>query len=73
MDLAANAELYPDCLRQCGQVVVYSTGTTEAKMPAQPLLVNVAKLEFILMYELEAAERKAAGNRHQLNACQQIR
>jgi NADPH2:quinone reductase len=40
--------------------VVYGTGSAEAAIPAQSLLVNAIKVEFIFIYELDAAERQAA-------------
>jgi NADPH2:quinone reductase len=60
MDLAANAKLYPAVVRPRGHIVVYGTGSAEAAIPAQPLLVNAMKVEFIYVYELTAAEREAA-------------
>jgi NADPH2:quinone reductase len=60
MDLAANARLYPGLLRPRGKVVVYGTGSAEATIPAQPLLVNAIKIEFIYVYELTDKERAAA-------------
>jgi NADPH2:quinone reductase len=60
MDLAANARFYPDWLRPRGHIVVYGTGSAEATLPAQPLLVNAMKVEFIYVYELTAPEREAA-------------
>ena len=60
MDLAANAGLYPGWLKSRGHVVVYGTGSPEASIPAQPMLVNAIKTEFIYVYELDAAERQAA-------------
>ncbi len=60
MDLAANAKLYPGCLHPRAHVVVYGTGSAEAAIPAQALLVNAIKVEFIFVYELDAAERQAA-------------
>ena len=60
MDLAANAKLYPGWLRPRGHVVVYGTGSAEAAIPAQPLLVNAMKIEFVYVYELTAQEREAA-------------
>ena len=60
MDLAANAKLYPAVLRPRGHVVVYGTGSAEATIPAQPLLVNAMKIEFVYVYELTAQEREAA-------------
>jgi NADPH2:quinone reductase len=60
MDLAANAKLYPTCLHARSEVVVYGTGSAEAAIPAQFLLVNAAAIKFIFVYELTAAERAAA-------------
>lgn len=60
MDLAANAKLYPEVLRPRGHVVVYGTGSAEATIPVQPLLVGGIKIEFIYVYELTAEERTAA-------------
>jgi NADPH:quinone reductase len=59
MDLAANAKFYPGWLRPRGHAVVYGTGSAEAAIPAQPLLVNAIKIEFIYVYELSAPERTA--------------
>jgi NADPH2:quinone reductase len=60
MDLAANARLYPGLLRPRGQVVVYGTGSAEAAIPAQPMLVNAHAVRFVYVYELTADERAAA-------------
>jgi NADPH2:quinone reductase len=60
MDLAANAKFYSGWLRPRGHIVVYGTGSAEATLPAQPLLVNAMKVEFIYVYELTAPEREAA-------------
>jgi NADPH2:quinone reductase len=60
MDLAANAKLYGDVLRPRGHVVVYGTGSAEASIPAQTLLVNAMTIEFIYVYELTVEERSAA-------------
>jgi len=60
MDLAANAKLYPTCLHARSEVVVYGTGSAEAAIPAQFLLVNAAAIKFIFVYELTPAERAAA-------------
>ncbi|MBM3530377.1 MAG: NADPH:quinone reductase [Alphaproteobacteria bacterium] len=62
MDLAANARLYPGLLRPRGHVVVYGTGTPEAAIPAQPMLVNAQTVRFVYVYELTADERAAAVN-----------
>jgi NADPH2:quinone reductase len=60
MDLAANAKLYPSVLRPRGHVVVYGTGSAEAAIPAQVLLVNAMTIQFVYVYELTAEERAAA-------------
>jgi NADPH:quinone reductase len=60
MDFAANAKFYPGWLCPRGHIVVYGTGSAEATLPAQPLLVNAMKVEFIFVYELTAPEREAA-------------
>jgi NADPH2:quinone reductase len=60
MDLAANARLYPGLLHARSSVVVYGTGSAEAAIPAQFLLVNAIKVEFVYVYELTAPERAAA-------------
>lgn len=60
MDLAANAKLYPGILHARSSVVIYGTGSAEASIPAQSLLVNGVRLQFIFVYELTAAERSSA-------------
>jgi NADPH2:quinone reductase len=60
MDLAVNAKFYPGWLRPRAHVVVYGTGSAEATIPAQPLLVNSVTIEFVYIYELTAKEREAA-------------
>jgi NADPH2:quinone reductase len=57
MDLAANAKLYPGLLHARSTVVVYGTGSAEAQIPAQFLLVNAIAIKFVYVYELTAAER----------------
>ncbi len=59
MDLAANAKLIPQVLRPKGSVIVYGTGP-EAVIPATLCLVNTIRLQFFLVYELDAAERERA-------------
>ena len=59
MDLAANAKLIPQVLRPKGSVIVYGTGP-EAVIPAAFCLVNTIRLQFFLVYELDAAERERA-------------
>lgn len=60
LDVAANAGLLPQLLRPRGKVVVYGTGAAEAKLPLMFFLRNAITLEFIYVYELDAAERAAA-------------
>ena len=60
LDFAANAKLLPGVLRPRGTVVVYGTGSPEAQIPAQWLLVSQIAIKFIFVYELTAQEREAA-------------
>jgi NADPH2:quinone reductase len=59
MDLAANAKLLPAVLRPKGSVIVYGT-TPEALLPAAFCLTNSIRLQFFLVYELDADERERA-------------
>jgi len=59
LDLAANAKLIPVVLRPKGSVIVYGT-TPEAVLPAAFCLVNTIRLQFFLVYELDAGERQRA-------------
>jgi len=59
LDLAANARLIPGVLRPKGSVIVYGT-TPEAVLPAAFCLVNTIRLQFFLVYELDAGERQRA-------------
>ena len=60
LDIAANAKLLPNVLRPRGKVVVYGTGAMEAALPLFFFLRNAITLQFIYVYELDAAERAAA-------------
>jgi NADPH2:quinone reductase len=60
MDLAANARLYPGLLRPRSRVVIYGTGSPDAQIPAQVLLVNAITLQWIFVYELTSEERATA-------------
>jgi NADPH2:quinone reductase len=60
MDLSANAKHYPGWLHARSEIVVYGTGSAEAQIPAQFLLVNAIAIKFIFVYELNKAERTAA-------------
>jgi NADPH2:quinone reductase len=59
LDLTANARLIPAVLRPKGSVIVYGTGP-EAVIPAAFCLVNAIRLQFTLVYELDAQERERA-------------
>jgi NADPH2:quinone reductase len=59
MDLAANARLIPEVLRPKGSVIVYGT-SGEATLPAFFCLTQSIRLQFFLVYELDAAERARA-------------
>src|SRR5262249_57865873 len=53
IDLAANARLYPGLLHPRSQVVVYGTGAPDAPIPAQFLLVNQIKMQWLFVSELQ--------------------
>jgi NADPH2:quinone reductase len=57
MDIAANAKLLPSVLRPKGNVIIYGTGAAEATIPSSFCLVNTIRLQYFLVYELDAAER----------------
>jgi NADPH2:quinone reductase len=59
MDFAANAHLPPGVLRPKGSVIIYGTGG-DATLPAFFCLTQSIKLQFFLVYELDAAERARA-------------
>jgi NADPH2:quinone reductase len=59
MDLTANAKLIPAVMRPKGNIIVYGTGP-EAALPAAFCLVNSIRLQFFLVYELDATERERA-------------
>ncbi len=59
MDLTANAKLIPGILRPKGSVIIYGTGP-EASLPAAFCLVNSIRLQFFLVYELDAGDRDRA-------------
>jgi NADPH2:quinone reductase len=59
MDLAANAKLIPAVLRPKGSVIIYGTGG-DATLPAFFCLTQSIRLQFFLVYELDAAERERA-------------
>jgi NADPH:quinone reductase len=59
LDLTANAKLLPGVVRPKGSVIVYGTGL-EAALPSAFCLVNSIRLQFFLVYELDANERERA-------------
>lgn len=59
MDLTANAKWIPAVMRPKGSVIVYGTGP-EATLPAAFCLVNSIRLQFFLVYEIDATERERA-------------
>jgi NADPH2:quinone reductase len=59
MDLTANAKLIPGVMRPKGNIIVYGTGP-EATLPAAFCLVNSIRLQFFLVYEIDAIEREQA-------------
>jgi NADPH2:quinone reductase len=58
MDIAGNARLLPNVLRPKGSVIIYGTGAGEATIPAGFCLTNSIRLQFFLVYELDAGERE---------------
>lgn len=62
LDLAGNAKLIPSVLRPKGSVIVYGTGAQIANLPAQFCLTQSIRVQFFLVYELNAHEREQAVN-----------
>ena len=59
MDFAANAHLLPGVLRPKGSVIIYGT-SGEVTLPAYFCLTQSIRLQFFLVYELDANERARA-------------
>jgi NADPH2:quinone reductase len=57
MNITANAKLLPGMLRPKGSVIIYGIAGPEASIPAAFCLVNSIRLQFFLVYELDATER----------------
>jgi NADPH2:quinone reductase len=57
MNVSANAKLLPGVLRPKGSVIIYGIAGPEAAIPAAFCLVNSIRLQFFLVYELDATER----------------
>lgn len=60
VDLAANVGLLPGVLAPKGRLVVYGTGRPEATLPAFFCLLNSIRMDFFLVYTLDARQRSAA-------------
>jgi NADPH2:quinone reductase len=60
LDVAANARLLPQVLGERSKLVVYGTGAAAAEVPLMFFLRNAIRLEFVYVYELDAAERATA-------------
>lgn len=60
MNITANAKLLPGVLRPKGSVIIYGIAGPEAAIPAPFCLVNSIRLQFFLVYELDATERARA-------------
>jgi len=60
LDVAGNAKIIPQVLRERGIVVVYGTGAAESAIPLMFCLRNAITLQFIYVYELDSTERAAA-------------
>lgn len=58
MDIAANSKLIPGILKPRGSVIIYGTGSLDATIPAQWCLVNSIRLQFFIVYELDAVRRE---------------
>jgi NADPH2:quinone reductase len=59
LDLSGNARLYPAVLRPHAIVVVYGVSAGEATLPALWMMQNSITLRFLLVYEMNEAERAA--------------
>lgn len=60
MNINANAKLLPSVLRPKGSVIIYGIAGPEAAIPGPFCLSNSIRLQFFLVYELDAAERQRA-------------
>lgn len=62
LDLAANAEVDIQMLRDGGEVVAYGSGASPMALPFFPLIVKNVQLKFFIVYQLAAADRERALN-----------
>ena len=60
VDIAANAALDMQVLKQGGDLVVYGSGAGEFKLAFFPLIVQHVRLRFFIVYELAAPDRQQA-------------
>ncbi|MDI1346626.1 MAG: NADPH:quinone reductase [Pseudolabrys sp.] len=60
LNITANAKLLPGVLRPKGSAIIYGIAGPEAAIPAAFCLVNSIRLQFFLVYELDATERARA-------------
>jgi NADPH2:quinone reductase len=60
MNINANAKLLPGVLRPKGSVIIYGIAGPEAAIPGPFCLSNSIRLQILLVYELDAAERQRA-------------
>ena len=60
VDIAANAALDLQVLKQGGDLVVYGSGAGEFQLPFFPLIVQHVRLRFFIVYELDLADRARA-------------
>lgn len=60
MNINANAKLLPTVLRPKGSVIIYGIAGPEAAIPGPFCLSNSIRLQFFLVYELDAVERQRA-------------
>jgi NADPH:quinone reductase len=60
VDIAANAALDLQLLKQGGDMVVYGSGAGEFRLSFFPLIVQHVRLRFFIVYELDPADRAQA-------------
>lgn len=60
LDLAANAGVDIQLLRDGGEVVVYGSGASPMALPFLPLIAKNVQLKFFMVYHLSAGDRERA-------------
>lgn len=58
VDLAGNARLYPQVLREGARVIVYGSSGPEAPIPAVALMQKSILLQFFMIYEIAQSDRQ---------------